>query len=83
MAWISSTITVSTPRSIVITLTSTAFDAFLNLLSSTNQILTNDDDSGGGLNAKIVGTLSPGVYRIEVTSATPAASGPYTLAIAP
>ena len=50
------TLTVTARRTIEIRLNSTAFDAFLSLLTVNNVIITNDDD-GGGLNFKLVEKL--------------------------
>lgn len=76
-------LTVTASRSISIRLNSVAFDAYLNLLDAAGNIIAADDDSGGGLNALLTGTLSAGVYRIEVTTANSGETGPYTLTISP
>ena len=76
-------LTVTAARNIVITLNSTAFDAYISLLDSNGEIIGSNDDGGGGLNARLTGTIQPGVYRIEATSANAGETGAYTLAIAP
>lgn len=71
-------ITAATPISI--DLRSNEFDAYLAVLSSVSgAVLAEDDDSGGNGNASILGTIFPGTYYIEVTSANPGATGAYTL----
>jgi choice-of-anchor C domain-containing protein len=77
------TLTVTTARQLTITATSTAFDTFLNLLTSSNQIIASDDDGGGGLNSRITGMIQPGTYKVEITSALERETGAYTLAVAP
>ena len=76
-------LTVTASRTIVITLNSAVFDAYLNVLDAGGRIVGSDDDSGGGLNARVSGTITPGVYRIEVTTANDRETGSYTLSIAP
>jgi hypothetical protein len=56
-------------RSYVISLNSTAFDPYLILKSPTGQVIAEDDDSGGNLNARIVfRAAQTGVFRAVVTS---------------
>ena len=76
-------LTVTAARNIVITLNSTAFDSFLQLMDENRNVLSTNDDGGGGLNARITGTIQPGVYRIEVTTANDFETGAYALAVAP
>ena len=76
-------LTVTASRTIVITLNSAVFDAYLNVIDASGRIVGSDDDSGGGLNARVSGTITPGVYRIEVTTANDRETGSYTLSIAP
>jgi hypothetical protein len=59
----------------------TALDPYLQLLDSLGAVLATDDDSGGGVNARIVRTLAAGTYRVEATTATRGQSGPYTIEI--
>lgn len=66
---------------LTITLASTGFDAFLNLVGS-DGLVASDDDSAGGGNARIqYSVVTPGVYRIEATSFTPTGLGGYTLTV--
>lgn len=54
---------------------------FLVLRDSTGIKLTEDDDSGGGLNARITfGAAQDGVYRIQATSLS-AGNGAFTLTV--
>ena len=76
-------LTVTGARAVVITMSSTAFDAYLNLLDENGNILASNDDGGDGFNARLTGIIQPGVYRIEATSANPQETGAYVLAIAP
>jgi serine/threonine protein kinase/lipopolysaccharide biosynthesis regulator YciM len=60
-----------------------ALDPFLQLLGPTGQVLTQDDDSGGNLNARIVYRVSAdGIYRLRAT-AYAAGNGAFTLTIRP
>src|SRR5262249_40149740 len=52
-----------------IQLNSDAFDAFLRLLDPAGKVVAEDDDGGGGLNARIdYRAPAAGTYRIAVTS---------------
>ena len=75
--------TVSTPQTLVISLNSTAVDAFLRVLDSNGTVVASDDDGGGDTNALILQSFAPGTYRIEVTSFSGEESGPYNLSIGP
>jgi tetratricopeptide (TPR) repeat protein len=59
-----------------------ALDPFLRLLDAAGKTLAFDDDSGGGLNARII-FLAPGTgtYRIVATSFDGAGVGAFTLAV--
>jgi hypothetical protein len=53
----------------IIQLNSTDFDAFLRLLDPTGKVVAFDDDSGGGLNARIEYTPAvSGVFGVVATS---------------
>jgi hypothetical protein len=61
-------------------------NAYLVLRAGDSQlgtVVTDDDNSGGNLNAKITANLPAGVYTIEATTALPGESGSFTLTIAP
>lgn len=75
--------TVTAARNVVISLNSAAFDAYLNLLDENGNNLGSNDDGGGGTNARLSGTIQPGIYRIEATTAEAGMFGAYTLSIAP
>ena len=72
----------SPAKSYVIDLTSTRFDAYLRLDDATGNQLAEDDDSGGGTNARIqFRPRTPGTYRIIATTFEPATFGAYSLTI--
>jgi hypothetical protein len=53
----------------VISMNSMEFDAYLKLEDSTNDIVAEDDDSGAGLNARIVYTVpKSGTYKVIATT---------------
>ena len=64
-----------------IDVTSSAFDSYVYLHNSSGVILDEDDDSGGGTNARIQATLSAGTYYIQVTTSQ-SGLGDYTLSVA-
>jgi hypothetical protein len=67
-----------------INLDSGRFDTYLQLVNAdTGAVITNDDDSGVGLNSQLVFTAESGVnYLIRATSYAPQAIGNYTLRVA-
>jgi hypothetical protein len=72
----------SAGRPVTIDLTSTEFDTYLRLEDPAGKKLLEDDDSGGGRNARVAFTPPrDGTYRIVVTSFLPGATGAYTLRI--
>jgi hypothetical protein len=72
----------SPARSYVIDLVSARFDAFLRLEDATGNQLAEDDDSGGGTNARILfRPRTPGTFRIIATTFEPGAVGAYSLTI--
>lgn len=67
---------------IVITMSSTAFDSFLILKKSNGDQVAFDDNSGGGLNARLTATLAEtGTYYILATPFQPGVTGAYTLTL--
>jgi hypothetical protein len=67
---------------LTIDLASSAFDTFVCLLKSANQVINSDDNGGGGTNSRLVVTLLAGSYFIEVTTQSPGlAGGPYSLSL--
>jgi len=79
----------SAGQTITITATSTDFDTYLQLVNAGGDILAEDDDSAGRLNAQVVYTIEEdGAYTILVTSyravtsgGTDTAGGDFTLAL--
>ena len=67
----------------MITLNSTAFDAYINLLDTNGNVPGFDDNGGGGTNARLAGIIQPGVYLIEATTGSTGQTGAHTLAIGP
>jgi hypothetical protein len=66
----------------VIDLVSTDFDAYLKLKSPAGLTVAEDDDSGGGLNARIMFSCSePGTYRILASSLGKDGSGTFKLTV--
>jgi hypothetical protein len=65
------TLTVATSQAIQIDMTSTAFDAYLIVYGATGNIVTGDDNSGGGQNARVVRTFAPGTYYVAANTAQP------------
>jgi thiol-disulfide isomerase/thioredoxin len=60
------------------------FDAFLFLEDSTGKTLAQDDDSGGGLNSRIIHKAAKtDTYRIICTTLPPNQTGKFTLEVAP
>lgn len=71
-------VTLSQRTSVVLTLSSTRFDAVLAVLDANGDVVAIDDDSGEGVNARIEGVLEPGRY-IVATAGYPGEQGPFTL----
>jgi hypothetical protein len=76
-------ITAST--TITIDANSTAFNTYVCLLNASNNVISYDDNSGPGTNARLIyGDLPIGNYYIEVSSKSNGYSGgPYTLSLQP
>jgi len=63
-------------------LTSNDFDAYLVLLDAKGNAVGQDDDSGGGTNARITMQLAPGSYWVVARPSTDfTAAGSYTLTV--
>jgi uncharacterized membrane protein YczE len=73
--------TLSAPTTVTIALSSSAFDTFVCLFDSTNNLLVQDDDSGGNLNSQATISLPLGKYFIEATSFSGSGTGNYTLSL--
>ena len=64
-------------------MSSSAFDAYLYLVSPSGSVAAQDDDGGDGRNSRISFTLpSSGNWKIEVTSYGKRATGAYSLSLA-
>lgn len=77
------TLNVPVNQTVSITLRS-AVNAFLVLRSGNSQLgtlVTTNDNSGGGTDAKIARALTAGVYTIEATTASTNQSGAFTLSV--
>ena len=70
--------TVTTTRSVTITMRSTAVNSYLYLATALGEDIAENDNGGGGNDARITVTLNPGTYIIGANSLSPA-SGTYTL----
>lgn len=72
-------------QTVIISLKSTAFDAYLALIGPSRAVVaTNDDSNNSTSDAQIVYTIpagGDGTYTIEATSYAAGATGPYTLAL--
>ncbi|HVO35008.1 MAG TPA: PPC domain-containing protein [Gemmatimonadales bacterium] len=67
-------------QSVQIDLMSSDFDSYLYLKDQNGTEITHDDDSGGGLNARIVRTLGyTGMYQIYVNTLRSGQYGAFTL----
>lgn len=65
---------------LTVTMTSSAFDAFLLLSDDSGRSLASDDDGAGGTNARIIFTAqATGFYNVRPTGYDRAARGPYTI----
>jgi hypothetical protein len=76
--------TLSSTTTVTIDLTSPAIDTYLYLLqgNGTNgAVIAYDDDSGAGVNARIVRTLGAGTYTIEATTYASGRTGAFTLSL--
>jgi uncharacterized protein YjdB len=77
------TLTLATSQAVQIDLTSTAFDAYIIVYGATGNIITGDDNSGGGTNARVSRTLAPGTYYVAATAEIVSSLGAYTITIRP
>ncbi len=61
-----------------------ATDVYLSLYgpNSSTKLLAENDDSGGGRNARIEATLQPGTYFVQVRHYSPGSVGPYRIWVA-
>jgi Bacterial pre-peptidase C-terminal domain/Putative binding domain, N-terminal/Viral BACON domain len=73
-------------QQVAVAVNSAAFDAYAYLLNPSGVVVNEDDDSGGGTNARIpasgfVTLTTGGTYTIEVTSFSGTATGSYNLTL--
>jgi hypothetical protein len=72
----------SAGQRVTIDLTSAAFDTYLLLVDPAGNVVAQDDNSGGGTNARIGYTLpSAGAWVVEATSWSQLVTGSYALSI--
>lgn len=76
------TFTIADTTNVQFDLTTSEFDAFLELRGADDVLIVFNDDFGGGLNSRIVRRLPPGTYRVWASSFSPATTGAYSLSAA-
>jgi hypothetical protein len=75
-------ITLSAPASLQVDMVSAEFDSFVGLFTGSGTFIDDDDNSGGGRNARLVTErLDPGVYIVWANSARAATVGPYSVTV--
>jgi hypothetical protein len=75
-------VALSTPASLQVDMVSAEFDSFVGLFAGDGTFIDDDDNSGGGRNARVVtGRLDPGVYIVWANSAHSATVGPYSITV--
>lgn len=74
------TLAVTAPTSVAIDLSSSAFDAYLELRNASGAIITTGDDTDD-TDARIIRSLAAGSYRIYATSYFPGETGSYVLSV--
>lgn len=77
------TTTVDTASVLRITLSSTKFDAYLQVADSSGTRIARDDDGGGDMNAALTLELAPGLYQLWATSYLAEQLGAYELTVGP
>jgi hypothetical protein len=76
------TLKLAADKNYTIDLESKEFDAYLRLENNAGEQLAEDDDSGSGLNARLVFRAPrEGTYRIIATTYRPGATGNFTLTV--
>lgn len=73
--------TLPAPATVQIDMTSAELDSYVGLFEATGRFLGEDDNSGGGLNSRLVRDLVAGKYRIWANTTLGATSGAYTLTV--
>jgi hypothetical protein len=72
-------LTVAAATTLELSMTTSAFDAFLWLFDSTGASIAADDDSGDSLNARLRVLLGPGRYTVGANAFDPGSVGRYQL----
>ncbi|MDA1313323.1 MAG: hypothetical protein O2968_08315 [Acidobacteria bacterium] len=74
-------LTLATPQTITIEMNSAAFDAFLSVYDSDDNLVASNDDGGKGAGSLLELALPAGTFFVEATSLAPRDDGPYTLSV--
>lgn len=75
-------IVTNSTKPVSINASSSVFDTYLILMDSKSNVLATDDNSGGGTNAQITGSLTAGTYYIAVKpAADPSSTGAYSVTV--
>lgn len=75
-------VTLAQTTQLRIEMTSTAVDAYLVLQdANTGEIVLEDDNSGGGTNARLTGAIPAGQYVVNAISSTPGVVGSYQISM--
>jgi hypothetical protein len=74
-------ITIPAAGTIEVDMTSSDVDAYLGLFDPSGALLAEDDNSGGGRNARIERQVPAGTYRVWANTLTGSASGAYSLIV--
>jgi len=74
-------ITLPAPATIQVDMVSSDFDAYIGLFDATGGFIAEDDNSGGGQNARIVRQLAAGKYRVWANTLSGATTGAYGLTV--
>ena len=74
-------LTLPTAATIQIDMTSSELDSYLGLFDASGVFLTEDDNSGGGQNARLVLELTAGKYRVWANTLSGSATGAYSVTV--
>lgn len=74
-------ITLAAAATIQVEMTSTEVDSYVGLFAATGVFIAEDDNSGGGRDARLVRQLTAGTYRIWANTLGAAATGGYGLIV--
>lgn len=69
------------PATIQIDMVSSEIDSYVGLFDTTGKFLGEDDNSGGGQNARLTRQLDAGKYRVWANTTAGATSGAYALTV--